>query len=895
MIGNVLKKVIGSRNERELKRINAQYIDKINQLEPEISKLTDGELASKTAEFKSRLDNGEHLNNLIVESFAVVREVASRVVDMRHFDSQLVGGIVLHQGKICEMRTGEGKTLVATLPCYLNGLVGEGVHVVTVNDYLAKRDSDWMGAIYNKLGLSVGVIKHGINNEARKLAYGADITYATNNELAFDYLRDNMLISLDEMVQRRNFAIVDEVDSILIDEARTPLIISGAAQDSTDKYSRMNKVALKLIKNSEFYTIDEKAKAVMLSEVGIAAAEDELGIKNLYDPANIDILHHVQVAMKAHLLFSRDVDYLVKDGKAIIVDEFTGRLMPGRRWSDGVHQAIEAKEQLKVESENQTVATITFQNYFRLYNKLAGMTGTADTEAAEFAEIYNLEVLVIPTNQPMIREDQPDLIYKTEKEKGKALIEDIVDCSNRGQPVLVGTSSIAKSEQISGSLKKAKVQHSVLNAKYHEKEAEIVAQAGRLGVVTIATNMAGRGTDIVLGGNPEMMIKSQSIDEDQIKQQALLDKLRAECLAEREAVLKLGGLRIIGTERHESRRIDNQLRGRSGRQGDPGSSRFYISLQDDLIRIFGGEKIEAIMGKVWTEEGLPVEAKILSRSIENAQRMVEAHNFDMRKHLLEYDDVLSKQREVIYEQRLTLLDSETINATILDMAEQLLEEHIDHYLNNEESVDDLDLNGLVDTINRILNINMTLDDDRRIHFPDETILEHDDITFDNVYKKLGYYLNEVLVTSKADLKVQLWKDVQKYIALNIIDLNWKDHLLSMELLKEGIGLRGYAQKNPLTEYKREGMSLFVDMIERVRVDIITALTHTNIEDSQESSRQLGQKQKEESERLNTQLSRKSNQPTKEPQTYKRSVKKIGRNEPCHCGSGKKYKKCCMLN
>ncbi|RMF86616.1 MAG: preprotein translocase subunit SecA, partial [Nitrospinota bacterium] len=640
----ILTKIIGSKNERELRRLQP-LVDRINQLEPSVQRLSDAQLQAKTAEFKQRIANGEPLDSLLCEAFAVVREVARRVLNMRHFDVQLIGGIVLHEGKIAEMKTGEGKTLVATLPVYLNSLTGRGVHVVTVNDYLARRDSEWMGGIYRFLGLEVGTIQHDMDDNARRKAYQADVTYGTNNEFGFDYLRDNMKFSLEDYVQRElHYAIVDEVDSILIDEARTPLIISGPAEESTDKYYIIDRIIPRLRRDRD-YTVDEKLRTVTLTEEGVARVEKLLHVDNLYDPANIETLHHVNQALKAHVLFKRDVDYVVKDGQVIIVDEFTGRLMPGRRYSDGLHQALEAKERVKVANENQTLASITFQNYFRMYEKLAGMTGTADTEAEEFHEIYGLDVVVIPTNRPLIRYNYPDVVYRTEREKFQAVVEEIIELHRQGRPVLVGTTSIEKSERLSRMLKARGIPHHVLNAKHHEKEAEIVAQAGQRGAVTIATNMAGRGTDIVLG----------------------------------EGVAQLGGLHIIGTERHESRRIDNQLRGRAGRQGDPGSSRFYLSLEDDLLRIFGSDRISGIMNKLGMEEGVPIEHKMITRAIENAQRKVEGHNFDIRKHLLEYDDVMNKQREVIYEQRRQILKG---GPELREMLLEFLEEVVDDLLEN---------------------------------------------------------------------------------------------------------------------------------------------------------------------------------------------------------------------
>ncbi len=678
----VARKIFGSKNEREIKRLRPD-VDEINRLEPEISALSDDELRAKIAEWKANIsaiedreEREEAMLEILPPVFAVVREAAKRTIGQRHFDVQLIGGMILHQGRIAEMKTGEGKTLVATLPAVLNALSGRGVHVVTVNDYLARRDSEWMGRIYGFLGLTVGVVVHGVTDQERKVAYRADITYGQNNEFGFDYLRDNMKFNIEDYVQREhNFAIVDEVDSILIDEARTPLIISGASEESTDTYYVVDRVIPRL-KAEEHYTIDEKMRTVSLTEDGVTRVEQLLGVENLYDPRNILLLHHANQGLRAHTLFKRDVDYVVKEGEVIIVDEFTGRLMPGRRWSDGLHQAVEAKENVKIESENQTLATITFQNYFRMYKKLAGMTGTADTESVEFKEIYNLDVVVIPTNQPMIRIDNHDVVYKTEDEKFDAVIEEIKDCHERGQPVLVGTVSIEKSERVAEKLKKTNVKHYVLNAKNHEREAEFVAQAGRFGAVTISTNMAGRGTDIVLGGNPEFMAAAEAGTKEPTDPnfQAALAKYVDQCKGEREKVLEAGGLHILGTERHESRRIDNQLRGRSGRQGDPGSSRFYMSLEDDLLRIFGADRLKGLMSKIGMEDNEPIEHRWISKAIENAQKKVEAHNFDIRKHLLEYDDVMNKQREVVYHRRRELLSGASLKDDVLDMCDALIEE-----------------------------------------------------------------------------------------------------------------------------------------------------------------------------------------------------------------------------
>ena len=696
MIGSLIRKIVGSKNERELKRIQP-LVERINQREPEISPLSDDQLRGKASEFKERIGRGESMEEILPEAFAVVRETAKRTLGERHYDVQLIGGIVLHEGKIAEMATGEGKTLVSTLPAYLNALEGKGVHIVTVNDYLAKRDREWMGVIYRFLGLSVGVILHELNDRERKEAYGCDITYGTNNEFGFDYLRDNMKFSLEDYVQRDlNYAIVDEVDSILIDEARTPLIISGPAEESTDKYYKINRI-IPSLKQGTDYQLEEKSHTAFLTEEGVAHVEKLIHVENLYDPRNIETLHHVNQGLRAHTLFKRDVDYVVKEGEVIIVDEFTGRLMPGRRWSDGLHQAVEAKENVRIENENQTLATVTFQNYFRMYKKLAGMTGTADTEAAEFRKIYNLDVVVIPTNMPLIRTNYPDVIYKTEDEKFRAAVREIKELYQSGHPVLVGTISIEKSERLSQLLKKQGIPHNVLNAKHHEREAEFIAQAGREGAVTISTNMAGRGTDILLGGNPKFLAKTlvkEEATEETI--QKANEKALGIVKQEKEKVIQVGGLHVLGTERHEARRIDNQLRGRSGRQGDPGSSRFYLSLEDDLLRIFGSERISHIMDRLGIEEDQPIEHRLVTRAIESAQRKVEAHNFEIRKHLLEYDNVMNKQREVIYSQRREVLGSEDLKETVMEMIEEEAEGLVDFYTDEKEHPEEWDLKPLQD-------------------------------------------------------------------------------------------------------------------------------------------------------------------------------------------------------
>jgi preprotein translocase subunit SecA len=832
MIGLFLKKIFGSKNERELKRL-APLVDRVTALEPEYRALSDADLAAKTPHFKERLERGEALDDLLPEAFAAAREASVRALGMRPFDVQVIGGIVLHQGKIAEMKTGEGKTLVAVMPAYLNALTGEGVHIVTVNDYLAKRDTQWMGGVYRLLGLTVDTIVHGLDDAQRRRAYAADITYGTNNEFGFDYLRDNMKFSLEDYVQRGfNYAIVDEVDSILVDEARTPLIISGPAEESTQLYYVLNQVALQLKRDRDF-TVDEKARSVLITEDGVARAEKLLNLDNLYDPRHIEVLHHLNAALKAQNLFRRDVEYIVKEGQVIIVDEFTGRLMPGRRYSDGLHQALEAKEGVRIENENQTLATITFQNYFRMYKKLAGMTGTADTEAEEFKKIYNLEVMVIPTHRKMIRTDYPDVIYKTEEEKFRAVVEEIQDCHRRGQPVLVGTTSIEKSERLSRALKREGIKHEVLNAKHHEKEAEIVAHAGELGTVTIATNMAGRGTDIVLG----------------------------------PGVVERGGLHILGTERHEARRIDNQLRGRSGRQGDPGTSRFYMSLEDDLLRIFGSDRIKGLMGKLGMEDGQPIEHNLVSNAIERAQKRVEGHNFEIRKHLLEYDNVMNKQREVIYAQRRQILAGENLAEDILEMAEELVEELVETYAGGDTTPEEWDLKGLEEGYLRQFGIRLNLKDlDGDLH---EILMEK---------------VKERFARKQEEIGPDFFARLQQMVMLQIVDNHWKEHLLSMDHLRDGIGLRGYAQVDPLREYQREGFDAFMDLVHRIKADSVGAIFHLQVRPHQEVPVEA----------------RPASQPMflshgnggSAPRPQERQQKKVGRNDPCPCGSGKKFKKCC---
>jgi preprotein translocase subunit SecA len=842
MIMDFLKKVFGTQNERTLARIRP-IVDRINSLEAPLLSLPDDRLAAKIGEFKERAANGEPLDDLLPEVFAVVREAGRRTLNMRHFDVQLVGGVVLHEGRIAEMRTGEGKTLVATLPIVLNALTGRGVHLVTVNDYLAKRDADWMGRIYRFLGLSVGVIVHGMDDAERQASYRCDVTYGTNNEFGFDYLRDNMKFRLEDMVQRElHYAIVDEVDSILIDEARTPLIISGPAEQSTDLYARVNSVIPYLKKDTD-YKVDEKARQVLLTEEsGIPKLERLLSVDNLYDPRNIEVLHHVNQALKAHVLFHRDVDYMVKDGEVVIVDEFTGRLMPGRRWSDGLHQAVEAKEGVKIENENQTLATITFQNYFRMFEKLAGMTGTADTEAAEFQQIYKLGVTVIPTNKPMIRQDLSDQIYRTEKEKFQAVLEEVKALHAEGRPVLVGTVSIEKSERVSGLLTRHGIPHNVLNAKHHEKEAQIIAEAGQAGKVTIATNMAGRGVDIKLG----------------------------------EGVVEKGGLHIIGTERHESRRVDNQLRGRAGRQGDPGSSRFYLSLEDDLLRIFGSDRISPIMEKLGMEEGEPIEHPLINKAVENAQKKVEAHNFDIRKHLLEYDDVMNKQRKVIYEMRREVLGSDDLRDMVMEFTEEVAEGIVATFADEKTHPEEWDYEGLANAVAAQFGFRFEVPEGERAGLSPQALADRVREGAEAFYKrKEEEYGPEVL------------RYFEKMFLLSTVDALWKDHLLSMDHLKEGIGLRGYGQKDPLKEYQREGFDMFSDMVGRIKEEALKRIYTVKVQREEEGAAPpvpaAGPRR--------VSLSKGDIRHAGET-TQKRHGVKIGRNDPCPCGSGKKYKKCC---
>ncbi len=879
----IARKIFGSKNDRELKRMGPD-VARINQLEPEIQQKSDDELRAKIAEWKAaisaiedREERESAMEELLPEVFAVVREGSRRALGQRHFDVQLIGGMVLHHGRIAEMKTGEGKTLVATLPVVLNSLAGRGVHVVTVNDYLARRDSEWMGLIYKFLGLSVGVVVHGVTDQERKTAYNSDITYGQNNEFGFDYLRDNMKFNLNDYVQREhNFAIVDEVDSILVDEARTPLIISGASEESTDTYYVVDRIVPRL-RNEDDYTVDEKLKSVALTEEGVTKAERLLGIDNLYDPRNILMLHHVNQALRAHTLYKRDVEYVIKDGEVVIVDEFTGRLMPGRRWSDGLHQAIEAKENVKIESENQTLATITFQNYFRMYKKLAGMTGTADTEAVEFQQIYNLQVAVIPTNQPMIRVDNHDVVFKTEGEKFDAVIDEIKDCHERGQPVLVGTVSIEKSERVATLLRKTGIPHHVLNAKNHEREAEIVAQAGRHKAVTISTNMAGRGTDIVLGGNAESMAAAESGTKDPMDPgyQTALKKFAAQRASERELVLKAGGLHILGTERHESRRIDNQLRGRSGRQGDPGSSRFFLSLEDDLLRIFGADRLKNLMGRIGMEDNVPIEHRWISRAIENAQKKVESHNFDMRKHLLEYDDVMNKQREVVYHRRRELLGDTPLKDDILEMSEEVIEGIVDAHCDPEVDPAQWDWKAIEDAFYK--QFKFRFDFNQNGSAPDNPAA-FTAIALERVRKLYD--------DREAEFTAPVMRQIEKVVSLQTLDSLWKDHLLAMDHLKEGIGLRGYAQVNPLTEYQKEGFTMFGALMATMQQDVVEKVFSVQVTRQQDVQQMEAQQRPQQ-----VVMSHGGQTEGSAAAPVKREGEKVGRNEPCPCGSGKKYKRC----
>jgi len=958
IVDAILAKIFGTKNEREIKGM-LPMVAAVGDLEPKMRELSDIDLAAKTIEFRERLAQGAALDDLIIEAFAVVREAGRRFLNMRHFDVQLIGGMVLHKGKISEMKTGEGKTLVATLPCYLNALEGKGVHVVTVNDYLAKRDSEWMGRLYKALGLRVGVIVHDLDDQERQEAYGADITYGTNNEFGFDYLRDNMKFRIEDCVQRgHHYAIVDEVDSILIDEARTPLIISGPSEESTDKYYKVNRIIPKLVRGEVIegrepgekyttgdYTIDEKHKTAALTEEGVLKVEKLLGLNNLYDPANIEFNHHVQQALRAHVLYQLDRDYVVKDGEegpeVIIVDEFTGRLMPGRRWSDGLHQAVEAKEGVKIQRENQTLATITFQNYFRMYKKLAGMTGTAETEAAEFQKIYNLDVVVIPTNRPLIRKENPDIVYRTEEEKFRNAAKEIKRLNESGQPVLVGTISVEKSEKLSGILKRMGVRHEVLNAKNHEREASIVAQAGRKNAVTVSTNMAGRGTDILLGGNPEFMTKDVSIKEkaaerippeetkyvadehfyyfshyDQFyrvrrdRWDEIYSSFKQKTDGEHEEVVNLGGLFIVATERHESRRIDNQLRGRSGRQGDPGASRFFLSLQDDLLRIFGGERMQNLMLRLGMEEDVPIESRLITKRIQKAQEAVEAQNFEARKHLLEYDDVNNKQRQAVYGMRRQLLEGIDQKERILDMVRGIVDQFIDERCAEGRHPDTWDLATLRNDVLSQFGAKIELGEMAAL-----TRLELSDLIYNRLQQR--YQEKEDLVGP------DVMRQTERIVMLQVIDNQWKDHLLSMDELKQGIGNRAYGQKDPLVEYKKESYELFTAMMDRIEDETVRYLFFLQVahdtepppgpypaeEEEEEEEAASHRPEPSEQQRLAAKnsmedftrnIQRKKERELAELQfggdgsTGPKQVMsgaKVGRNDPCPCGSGKKYKKC----
>ncbi len=897
MLVKLLTKVFGSRNDRTLRRMR-KVVEQINRMEPDMEKLSDDELKAKTNEFRARLEKGESLESLIPEAFAVVREASKRVFGMRHFDVQLLGGMVLNDRCIAEMRTGEGKTLTATLPAYLNALSGRGVHVVTVNDYLAQRDAENNRPLFEFLGLSIGINLPGMPAPAKREAYAADITYGTNNEYGFDYLRDNMAFSPEERVQRKlHYALVDEVDSILIDEARTPLIISGPAEDSSEMYIKVNKLIPKLIRQEKedsdtfkgegHFSVDEKARQVHLTERGLILIEEmlvEAGImdegESLYSPTNIMLMHHVTAALRAHVLFTRDVDYIVKDGEVIIVDEHTGRTMQGRRWSDGLHQAVEAKEGVEIQNENQTLASITFQNYFRLYEKLAGMTGTADTEAFEFSSIYKLDTIVVPTNRPMIRKDMPDLVYMTEKEKIGAIIEDIRERTAKGQPVLVGTISIEKSEVVSHELTKAGIEHKVLNAKFHAMEADIVAQAGQSGAVTIATNMAGRGTDIVLGGSWQAEV---ALLEEPTEEQ--IEAIKAAWKVRHDAVLAAGGLHIIGTERHESRRIDNQLRGRSGRQGDAGSSRFYLSMEDALMRIFASDRVSGMMRKLGMKEGEAIEHPWVTKAIANAQRKVESRNFDIRKQLLEYDDVANDQRRAIYSQRNELLDVSDVSETIASIREDVFKSTIDNYITPQSLEEEWDIQGLEERLKNDFDLEMPiaqwLDKEPELH--EETLRER---ILENA--KEQYQRKEDVVGS------EMMRNFEKGVMLQTLDSLWKEHLAAMDYLRQGIHLRGYAQKDPKQEYKRESFNMFATMLESLKYEVISVLSKVQVRMPEEVEA-LEQQRREEAERLaqHQQLSHHDENAlvTEDPNAPATAERKVGRNDPCPCGSGKKYKQC----
>jgi preprotein translocase subunit SecA len=944
MLNTLLAKIIGSQNERFLKRVQP-LADRINALEGDVSGLSDAALRAKTDDFKQRFQDGETLEDLLPEAFACVRESSRRTLGMRHYDVQLIGGVALHQGKIAEMKTGEGKTLVATLAVYLNALTGQGVHVVTVNDYLARRDAEWMGPIYEFLGMSVGAIQHAMGDAERKAAYAADVTYGTNNEFGFDYLRDNMKYSLEDCVQRgHKFGIVDEVDSILIDEARTPLIISGPSEESTDKYYRIDKLIPRLVREEDF-RIDEKARSVVLQESGIEKSEKFLGVDNLYDPRHMDLVHHIQQALKAHTLFNRDKDYMVKDGQVVIVDEFTGRLMPGRRYSDGLHQALEAKEGVRIERENQTLATITFQNYFRMYEKLAGMTGTAETESAEFENTYKLQVIVIPTNRTLGRVEYSDVVYRTEREKFKAVADEIEELNEVGRPVLVGTTSIEKSERLSTILKRRGIKHVVLNAKYHEKEAQIVADAGRQGAVTIATNMAGRGTDIILGGKPGYEMTDQDLStsvegEDSSKlstlaaqREPISEEARRKAYKEwkgaHDEVVNLGGLHIIGTERHEARRIDNQLRGRAGRQGDPGSSRFYLSLEDDLLRIFGSDNITNLMQKLGMEEGVPIESRLLSRQIERAQAQVEARNFEIRKHLLEYDDVMNKQREEIYRFRRELLEGEDQRDYVLEMAEDIADGFLDLYASQELDPEEWNYDDLRLNVKRVFGIDIPDEvvvpepipaggeaieegteetgKTRLTLPPDAPKVPLAELSRPELEDTLLYAIRVRYEDKEREASPKFMRWFERVVILQILDQQWKDHLLALDHLKEGIGLRGYAQKDPKVEYKREAFALFEELRDRVNEEVVRMLFLLRPATADEERDILSARARRaprevsysggEAPSAMAQASGVENRSASAAtsaavKTVVRAAPKTGRNDPCPCGSGKKFKKCC---
>ena len=845
MLGKALTKVFGSKNDRIIKQLR-KTVNSINDFEASIEPLSDEEIAAKAVEFRQRLEEGETLDQLLPEAFAVVREAAKRVLGERHYDVQLIGGLVLHNGTIAEMKTGEGKTLTSTAPVYLNALTGKGVHVVTVNDYLAQRDVEWMDKVYSFLGLTTACIVHEMDDAERREAYGADVTYGTNNEFGFDYLRDNMKFDIEDYCQRGfNYAIVDEVDSILIDEARTPLIISGPAEQTTDMYVKVDKL-MPHFKDEEHYTREEKSRQIMLTDDGVGLAEELLDVENLYDPANINHLHHINQALKAHFVFQCDVDYIVKNGQVVIVDEFTGRTMEGRRYSDGLHQALEAKEKVTIEKENQTLASVTFQNYFRMYDKLAGMTGTADTEAPEFKKIYNLDVVVIPTHMNMVRKDFPDLIYKNQQAKYRNIVNEIKELNEKRQPILVGTISIDISEKISKMLTKEGIKHDVLNAKQHDREAEIIAEAGHEGRVTIATNMAGRGTDIKLG----------------------------------EGVRELGGLHILGTSRHESRRIDNQLRGRSGRQGDPGSSRFFLSLEDDLLRIFGSGRLGGIMDKLGMEDDEPIEHSMVSKAIENAQRKVEGHNFDIRKHLLEYDDVMNKQREIIYKQRREVLESDNVQPIVEDMVAELVDELCGHIAVERTPSEDWKWEEFNERVVQLFN--------KKVEWASEELV---DLNLQLLVEKLTDAVKEWYSGQEEQNGVEQMRQLERMVLLQMVDTLWKEHLLQMDHLKEGIGLRGYGQKNPLNEYKREGFNLFMSMIEAVKLQTVSTLMRVQIVQDDELERLEEERRQQRARELEE--AKKATRPqVDDRQPQQRKEEKVGRNAQCPCGSGKKYKKCC---